>query len=83
VSQHTISLTTVEELLKNIAQLIRESFNYLHVGIGLVEQDVVVSKAEIGAFEETYRGIRIPIGHGIWEGCVEWTIFAIQQGGGY
>jgi signal transduction histidine kinase/uncharacterized protein YigA (DUF484 family) len=66
VSQHTISLTTVEELLKNIAQLVKESFNYLHVGIGFVEQDYVVSKVEIGAFEETYRGIHIPMGHGIW-----------------
>ena len=66
VSQHIISLTTVEELLINIAHLVRESFNYLHVGIGLVERDVVVSKIEIGAFEETYRGIRIPMGHGIW-----------------
>lgn len=66
VSQNAISLTSEDDLLLNIARLVKESFNYLHVGIGLVEQDAVVSRAEIGIFENQYRGIRIPVGHGIW-----------------
>ncbi len=66
VSQHLISLTSVDELLGNIARTVKDSFGYLHVGIGLVENNEVVSRAEAGAFEETYRSIRIPLGHGIW-----------------
>jgi signal transduction histidine kinase len=56
----------VDELLGNIARTVRESFGYLHVGIGLVEGNEVVSKAEAGAFEGTYRSTRIPLGQGIW-----------------
>ena len=66
VSQHIISLTSVDELLGNIARTVKESFGYSHVGIGLVEGNEVVSRAEAGVFEETYRSIRIPWGHGIW-----------------
>jgi len=66
VSQHIISLAGVDELLGNITRIVKESFGYLHVGIGLVDGDEVVSKAEVGAFEEKYRSIRIPLGHGIW-----------------
>jgi signal transduction histidine kinase len=66
VSQHITSLTSVDELLGNIARTVKESFGYSHVGIGLVEGNEVVSRAEAGVFEETYRSIRIPRGHGIW-----------------
>jgi len=66
VSQHVISLMSVDELLGNIARTVKESFGYLHVGIGLVEKNEVVSKAEAGAFEEAYRSIHIPLGHGVW-----------------
>jgi signal transduction histidine kinase len=66
VSQHVISLKSMDELLGNIARTVKESFGYLHVGIGLVEGKEVVSKAEAGAFEGIYRSIRIPLGQGIW-----------------
>ena len=66
VSQQIISLTSVDELLGNIARTVKKSFGYLHVGIGLVEGNEVVSKAEAGAFEGTYRSTRIPLGQGIW-----------------
>ncbi len=66
VSQHIISLASVDELLTRIAQLIKNAFGYIHVGIGLVEGDQVVSKAEIGAFEEVYHVSSIPLGEGIW-----------------
>ena len=66
VSQHIISLTSVEDLLNRIAQLVRDAFGYIHVGIGLVKSDQVVSKAEVGAFADAYRTSSIPLGEGIW-----------------
>jgi len=66
VSQHIISLASVDELLNRISQLIKNSFGYIHVGIGLVAGDQVISKAEVGAFEEIYHESSIPLGEGIW-----------------
>jgi len=66
VSHHIISLASVDELLNRIASLIKNSFGYIHVGIGLVEGSHVVSKAEVGAFEEVYHESSIPLGEGIW-----------------
>ena len=66
VSQHIISLASVDELLNRIAHLVKDAFGYIHVGIGLVKGDQVVSIAEVGAFEEAYRSISIPLGEGIW-----------------
>ncbi len=66
VSQHITSLASVDEILEQIAQLVQTSFGYTHVGIGLVEGGEVVSKAEVGAFADVYRSIRIPLGQGSW-----------------
>jgi signal transduction histidine kinase len=66
VSQHLISLSGLDELLGNIARTVKESFGYLNVGIGLVEGNEVVSRAEAGAFEDRYHSIRVPLGHGVW-----------------
>ena len=66
VSQHVISLTRVNELLNRVAHLVKETFGYLHVGIGLVKDDQVVSRAEVGAFEDVYNESSIPLGEGIW-----------------
>lgn len=66
VSQHIISLASMDELLNRIAYLVKEAFGYIHVGIGLVQGDQVVSRAEVGVFEEAYRSISIPLGEGIW-----------------
>jgi signal transduction histidine kinase len=66
VSQNIISLMSVDELLGHIAHLVKESFGYLHVGIGLVEDGHVISKAEVGAFQEAYHAISIPLAQGIW-----------------
>jgi len=66
VSQHIISLTSVDQLLNRIARLVKDAFGYIHVGIGLVKGDQVISKAEIGAFEEAYHSISVPLGEGIW-----------------
>ncbi|HEX5809200.1 MAG TPA: GAF domain-containing sensor histidine kinase, partial [Anaerolineales bacterium] len=66
VSQHLISLTALDELLGNIVRTVKEAFGYLNVGIGLVEGNEVVSRAEAGAFEEKYHSVRVPLGHGVW-----------------
>ena len=66
VSQQIISLASVDELLNRVAQLVKDTFGYVHVGIGLVAGDRVISKAEVGAFEDAYRAISIPLGEGIW-----------------
>jgi len=66
VSQHIISLASVDELLNRIAQLVKNAFGYIHVGIGLVQGDKVVSKVEVGAFEDVYRASVIPLGESIW-----------------
>jgi signal transduction histidine kinase len=66
VSQHVISLTSVNELLNGVAHLVKETFGYLHVGVGLVKDDQVVSRAEVGAFEDVYNKSSIPLGEGIW-----------------
>jgi signal transduction histidine kinase len=66
VSQHILSLTSLDELLENIARTVKTTFGYLHVGIGLLEGNEVVSRAEVGAFEAAYRSVRIPVGESIW-----------------
>jgi two-component system nitrate/nitrite sensor histidine kinase NarX len=49
-----------------IAGLVQESFGYLHVGIGLVEGNEVISKAEVGAYADAYHSVRIKLGEGSW-----------------
>jgi signal transduction histidine kinase len=66
VGQRIASAFNVDELLEQVARLIQESFGYYHVGIGLIEGDEVVSKAEIGACEDVYRSFRIKLGQGAW-----------------
>jgi signal transduction histidine kinase len=66
VGRHIISLTNVHELVEKIARTVKETFGYLHVGIGLVEGGFVVSKAEVGKFAENYQSEAIPFGQGVW-----------------
>ncbi len=66
VGRRMVSITVVDDLLEQMARLIQESFGYYHVGIGLIEGEEVVSKAEAGACEPLYRNIHIPLGHGSW-----------------
>ena len=42
VSQQVASIFELDELLKQMASMIQEGFNYYHVGIGLIEEDEVV-----------------------------------------
>lgn len=54
VGRKITSILDVDELLKEVAQSIQESFGYHHVGIGLTEGDRVVYKFGAGA---TYEGL--------------------------
>ncbi len=66
VGQQIASAFNVDELVQQIARLIQKSFGYYHVGIGLVEGNEVVSKAEVGAYEEAYQSARLKLGEGSW-----------------
>ncbi len=67
VGQRIIAILTVDELLEQMARLIKETFNYYHVGFGLIEGDEVISKAEIGPLSEAYQSLRLKVGQeGIW-----------------
>jgi signal transduction histidine kinase len=67
VGRRITSILPVDELLDQMAWLIKEAFDYYHVGFGLVEGDEVVSKVEVGPFREAYEGERLKVGEeGIW-----------------
>jgi signal transduction histidine kinase len=67
VGRRITSILAVDELLDQMANLIKEAFDYYHVGFGLIEGDEVVSKAEIGATADAYRSLRLQVGQeGVW-----------------
>ncbi|MEJ2710961.1 MAG: GAF domain-containing protein [Anaerolineales bacterium] len=66
VGRQITSQLSVEQLLAEMARLLQGAFNFYHVGIGLIENDEVVSKAEAGPYREIYAGAHIPLGHGSW-----------------
>jgi GAF domain-containing protein/HAMP domain-containing protein len=67
VGRHITTIMDVGEMLNQIASLIQQAFGYYHVGIGLVEGDWVVSRAEIGAASEAHEGSRVRLEHeGVW-----------------
>jgi signal transduction histidine kinase len=67
VGSRITSILAVDELLEEMARLIKEAFDYYHVGFGLIEGDEVVSKVEVGPFREEYQGERLKVGQeGIW-----------------
>jgi len=65
---HSItSILVVDELLNRMARLINEAFDYSHVGIGLIEGDQLVSKAEVGPWRDAYQSQRLKVGQeGVW-----------------
>ena len=48
VSQQIASILDIDELLAQVTQLIRQTFRYYHVGIGLIEGDCVVYRVGSG-----------------------------------
>ncbi len=79
VGRRMISVTVVDELLEQMACLIQASFGYYHVGIGLIEGNEVVSKAEVGACEAIYKNIHIPLGRGSWGWVAQQGEVLVQQ----
>jgi GAF domain-containing protein len=67
VGRHITTIMDVGEMLTQMASLIQKAFDYYHVGIGLVEDGWVVSRAEIGASAAAHAGARLRIGQeGVW-----------------
>lgn len=66
VGQSIASAVDVDHLLEQMARLIQQAFGYTHVGVGLVEGDEVVSKAEAGAYAGPYLPARVKLGQGHW-----------------
>jgi nitrate/nitrite-specific signal transduction histidine kinase len=67
------SILAIDELLDQIAKLIKETFDYYGVGIGLVEGDEVVFRAGAGAFwdvTQLHRSLRVQVGE---EGITGWV----------
>src|SRR5512135_3188023 len=48
VSQQITSILAIDELLVQVVRLIQRTFNYYHVGIGLIEGDEVVYRVGAG-----------------------------------
>ncbi|NJC97071.1 MAG: hypothetical protein FIB03_12185 [Anaerolineae bacterium] len=48
ISQQITSILEIDELLVRVVRLIQRTFNYYHVGIGLIENDDVVYRVGAG-----------------------------------
>ena len=67
VGRRITSILTVDEMLTQLANLVQDAFGYYHVGIGLVDGDHIVSRAEVGASAEAHKRARLRIGQeGVW-----------------
>lgn len=49
ISQQITSILDINELLVEVVRLIQRTFNYYHVGIGLIEKDEVIYRVGAGA----------------------------------
>jgi GAF domain-containing protein len=73
VGRRITAILTLDELLDQLAKLIREAFDYYGVGIGLIEGDEVVFRAGAGAFwdvTQLHRRLRLKVGV---EGLTGWV----------
>ncbi len=67
VGRQISSILEIDELLMQMAGLIREALGFTHVGVGLVEGNEVVSRAEVGAWQTAFHGARRKVGEeGLW-----------------
>jgi len=74
VSRQITSILDIDELLIQVVRLIQQTFNYYHVGIGLVEADEIVYRVGAGALCDD-RGFRFTPGRlkiGV-EGITGWV----------
>jgi GAF domain-containing protein/HAMP domain-containing protein len=67
VGRQITAILTEDQLLAQMATSIQEAFNYFHVGIGLVEGEYVVSRAEVGGSAKASKDLRLQVGRqGVW-----------------
>jgi signal transduction histidine kinase len=70
VGRRITSILDTDELMEQMAGLIQKTFNYYHVGFGLIEGDYVVSKAGAGPLWNPYKPLRLKVGE---EGIAGWV----------
>ena len=74
VSQQITSILEIDDLLTRIVRLIQQTFDYYHVGIGLIEEDKVVYRVGAGALwddpEFQFKPSRLKVGS---EGLTGWV----------
>src|SRR5512141_2690410 len=74
VNQHIASILDIDELLTQVTQLVRQTFKYYHVGIGLIEGEYVVYRAGSGVLWDQpnfqFRPAQLKVGE---EGISGWV----------
>jgi signal transduction histidine kinase/uncharacterized protein YigA (DUF484 family) len=74
ISQQITSILDINELLVRVVRLIQRTFNYYHVGIGLVEEDEVVYRMGAGSLWDDpdfqFKPGRLKVGS---EGITGWV----------
>jgi signal transduction histidine kinase len=74
VSQRIISILELEELLTHVTRLIQQTFQYYHVGIGLIEGEEVVYRVGAGTLWDNpdfeFKPARLKVGE---EGITGWV----------
>jgi signal transduction histidine kinase len=76
ISQQITSVLDIDELLVQIVRLIQRTFNYYHVGIGLIEGDEVVYRVGAGVLWDDpdfqFKPNRLKVGS---EGLTGWVAY--------
>lgn len=76
ISQQIISILDINELLVRVVRLIQRTFNYYHVGIGLIEQDEVIYRVGAGVLWDDpsfqFKPQRLKVGS---EGITGWVAY--------
>jgi len=76
VNQHIASILDIDELLTQVTQLVRQTFKYYHVGIGLIEGEYVVYRVGSGVLWDKsdfqFKPARLKVGE---EGVTGWVAY--------
>jgi len=74
VNQHIASILDIDELLTQVTQLVRQTFKYYHVGIGLIDGEYVVYRVGSGVLWDEpdfqFKPARLKVGE---EGVSGWV----------
>ena len=80
VSQQITSILDINELLEQVVRLIQKTFDYYHVGIGLVEGEDVVYRLGAGDLWDDpnfqFKPARLKIGS---EGVTGWVAATVRR----